>query len=318
MNTGRFRRYVAALVFFLLFSLLSAQTPPEISFSIQFYEQQMYFPGDDVQIRLSIKNESPEPFTFRLADNRLFNLEFDVVDLRNISQPPSQNFTMARTSVERVFYREVSLNPGEEFSFIEKLGLYRQISEGVYVVRAHFFPDLVGPQTMGRYTSNRLTLAIRPGFQEQQRVVLAAEQNIQQILQANPIPPDQVITTILQARMQSQRERFFLYLDVRSLYRMDPRRDSQFRRLSEQEQFKALQEFEEILWAPTIQNSISQIPLRYDILRTTYDQSNARVSVIQRYQMDSFVEVKLFEYNLSRVNGIWYVTSYIVNNQGTE
>ena len=302
----------------LVSSGIFAQSNHGIHFSIQFFEQQMYFPGDPVQLRITLKNNSSEMFRFRLADNRMFNLDFEVVDLRNVSQPASDDFTTQRLANQRIFFREVSLNPGEEFSFIETLNHFRNLPEGVFVVRGFFYPDLVGPQTMDRFVSNRLTLSVRPGFRQHEQAVLAVQESVGQILQRSPIPPDEVIAQLLQARMQSNRSRFFLHLDVRSLFRMDPRRDAQFRRLSEQDQMVALREFEELLWAPSIQDSISRVPIRFDIIRTTYDATNATVEAIQRYQMNSFVEIKRFTYRLTRMDGVWYVVSYTVTNMGTE
>ncbi len=313
------KKVVLGCIFFttILFAP-HAQPQTGVHYSISFYNQQIYFPGDPIQIRMSIKNDSPSVYTFRIADNRIFNVEFEVVDLRNVAQVHSEHFTTTRNSVQRVYFREISLNPGEEFSFIETLNHYKILDEGVFVIRSHFYPELVGSASMPRFTSNRLTLSIRPGYRLHERVVLATEERVQTILQAQPIPPDEVVAKLIEARMQSNRQRFFLHLDVTSLYRMDPRRDSQFRRISEQDQFAVLQEFQDVLWDPSIQDSISRIPMSYQILRTSYDATTAQVEAIQRYQMNSFVEVKRFSYRLNRRDGVWYVVSYTVTNMGTE
>lgn len=297
-------------------SLLFAQSP--IQYEISFYDQQVYLPGDSVQLRISLRNDSSQVFSFRLADERMFNLDFEVVNLRNVAQPASEKFTIARSSNQRVYFREISLNPGEEFSFVETLNDYRVLDEGVYVVRSHFYPDLVGPQTMKSFASNRLTLAIRPGYREQDRVILAAEQRTMEVLQAQAIPPDEVVSNLIEARMHNNREKFFLHLDVTALYRLDPRRDSQYRRLSEADQLTVLSSFESELWTPTIQDSISRVPLNYEILRTSYDSSSGTVEALQRYQMDSYVELKRFTYRLSRRDGVWFIVAYTVTNLGTE
>lgn len=297
---------------------LLAQTPSAIDFSISFYDQQVYFPGDPVQIRISVVNNSAGPYSFRLADNRIFNLEFELVDLSNVAQPASEQFTTLRMSNQRIYFRDISLNPGEEFSFIEDLSNFRTISEGIYVVRANFFPELVGPANGPKLTSNRLTLAVRPGFRVAERRIIAAEEAVTSHLRATPIPPDEVISQLIQSRMHGQKEAFFLHLDITSLYRMDPRNDNIFRRLSEREQFTVLNDFRESLWNPSIQDNISRIPLRYEILRTSYDASTATVDTIQKYQMDSYIEVKRYTYKLNKRDGIWFLTSYTVTNLGTE
>lgn len=314
MDKRRIKTTTLAAASLLLCSTLFAQ----VQFTINFYDQQVYLPGDPVQIRISLRNETAQTYSFRLADQRVFNLDFEVLDLRNIALAASEEFTIARTSNQRVFFREVSLNPGEEFSFVETLNQYRDLKEGVYVVRSRFYPELLGPENSTSLVSNRLTLAIRPGYRQEDRVLLAAESRVQEVLRAEAIPPDEVVSRMLEARMHNNRERFFLHLDSTSLYRSDNRRDSQFRRLSEREQLVLLEAFKEELWQPSIQDSISRISLNYEILRTSYDSSRGTVETLQRYQMDSYIELKRFTYQLERRDGIWFIVGYSVMNLGTE
>lgn len=178
------KRILLNLILILcVLTVATAQSEQNIQFSINFHNQEIYFPDSQVDIRVSLYNTSSEVYRFRLADNRMFNLDFEVVDLRNIPQPVSAKFTTARTSNQRIFFREVSLNPGEEFSFISTLNEFREFSSGVFVVQASFYPELVGSvNRANKISSNRLTLSVRDGFLEEKYPELMVEQSIEQQL----------------------------------------------------------------------------------------------------------------------------------------
>jgi hypothetical protein len=199
------------------------------------------------------------------------------------------------------------------------LNEFREFSSGVFVVQASFYPELVGSvNRANKISSNRLTLSVRDGFLEEKYPELMVEQSIEQQLRQRALPPDEVVSYLLEARMHERKSQFFLYLDVESVFRMDPRRDSRFRRLSEAEQYQVLENYREVLWEPAIEDSISRKPISFEVRKTTYDKTNAKVESVQRYQLDSYVEVKQFTYSLQRRDGIWYITEYMVNNLGTE
>ncbi|WP_156104519.1 hypothetical protein [Spirochaeta lutea] len=294
------------------------QEANQVRFSISFFNQEIYYPDSAIQVKVSILNNSPGVYRFRLADDRKFNLDFTIVDLKNTPLPTSPEFTTARTSNQRIYFREVSLNPGEEFSFTSTLNDYRMVKPGIYVVQGLFYPELVGNAGSRTLSSNRLTLSVRPEYTQEERTVFRVEEEQRQLLQEAALPPDEVVAYMLDARMHSRKAQFFLYVDLEQLYRMDPRRDSQFRRLSEAEQHQILQQYEETLWEPENDDSIRRIPLSYEIRRTSYDATTAQVDVIQRYQMDSYIEIKRYIYTLQRRDGIWYITGYTVSNLGTE
>ena len=316
-------KYVTSLlaVLLLLATTLSAQ-PSDVDLSIRFFDKQMYEPGDPIRIKIMLRNDSGSTYRFRLAENRMFNIDFDVVTSTNTKIPNSQSLVRERTSHQQVFYREVSVGPGEEYSFIEDVTDYVELpGPGLYMVSARFFPSLypsTGQSTDTALRSNRLTLSVQPSTDTAQAAEEAAARETQEILQQRPIPPDEVVDYTIRARQQGAWNRFFLYLDTESILRGSPERERRFLQLSEEEQQQAIEQFREQLKNRRIEENILVVPDSYQIVRTTYGQREGTVIVDMRFRYDTYVEIKRYTYDLERDDDIWMITNYNVRNLGTE
>lgn len=289
-----------------------------VDLSIRFFDTEVYFPDSEIEIKLTLRNDSPEPYRFRLAEDRIFNVEFDVRTLSNRTLEASQEFTNARESNQRVFFRELSLQPGSEYGFVESLGDYVDIrNPGVYVITARFYPDLVAG-TAAPMVSDRLMLSVRPQTGEatemvQQRI----DQETAEILEREDIPPDEVVRRTIQARQQQQWNRFFLYMDLESLLRSDPTRERRYLRLSESERREELEEFRGQLRNDRIDEAISAIPDSFEIQRTEYTQQEGQVVASLRFREDGYTAIRRYSYYLRRDDQSWEIYDYTVTNIGT-
>ena len=76
-----------------------------------------------------------------MADNRFFNLDFDVRTTTNLALAHARQFTTERNSDQPVFFREVSLEPGEKYGIVVDLTRYAEFTEpGLFVLQAHVLP----------------------------------------------------------------------------------------------------------------------------------------------------------------------------------
>ena len=67
-----------------------------------------------------------------------------------------------KTTSQTVYFREISIESGEEYSFIENLKNYVVIdSPSVYYLDLNFYPELYKSKYIS-LRSNRLTLEVRP------------------------------------------------------------------------------------------------------------------------------------------------------------
>ncbi len=297
---------------------LFAQSHQGIDLRVRLYDQRIYFPNDPVLIRLTISNDSPDTYRFKLADRRLHNVDFDVRGMDNSSAAPSQQFITMINDSQRVSYREVDLLPGEELSFVEDLSSYRNLQDGIYVIHARFFPELKDIADQHVLMSNSLTLSVRQGFDRENASEIRVQDAVMDQMQQAALPPDEVVAYMLDARMRSARERFLQYLDVERLYTDHPQRQAEYARLSAVRRRDVLEAYRDELWNSRTPEGISLIPINYQIQRTSYSPNLGTVTVEQRYDQGEFTEIKRFTYELERRDGIWYIVRYQVINLGTE
>ena len=310
---------------------VGAQTQNRIDLSIRLYNAEIYTTGDDISIEISIRNDSPRPYRFSLANERIFNLNFRVQTMMNQSVPESERFRTVRTANQAVFYREIVIESGEEYAFVETLGDYVALPRpGMYVVSAEFFPDLLGGR--GRQTidgamqparealqSNRITLNVRPeGLSVGEMAQARIDQETREILRRRPIAPDQVVRETIRARQEGNWDRFFLYMDLESIYRLGAARERQFINMSEEEQLEALEGFRRQLANQVIDEDIVAMPSSFEIVQTTYTPDFGTVVANLRFRNPSFTEIKQYNYRLRRVDDTWEIYDYSVQNLGTE
>ena len=317
---------------FVLLLVLIAQIclgADEISFQIRFYEKRIYYLNDrehPVSLEATLTNNSSRTFRFKMAENRMFNFDFQVATPTNILLDHAQAFSRSRTSNQPVLYREISLEPGDAFGVVITLNDFIEIPEaGIYSVQGMFYPELYlrGPlkdEPSGLaepLRSNLLTLSIRPEILfAEERAMIEAETG--KLIERRSLPPDEVVDYILSARQRSQWEKYFLYLDLESLYLKNPGRAESYRRMSEENRRAAIGRYRDQLRSETVDVDILVIPSEYEIIQTSYTPLEARVTVIEKFQYRDYAEVKRYTYFLERRDNIWVVTDYEIVNLGTE
>jgi len=303
---------------------LAAQTLPETSapvqLSIQYHDQHIYYEHDDVMVKLTINNNSAEVYRFRLADQRMFSVDFGVQNLANQSAVPSERYSTVLSDNKPIFTRDISILPGESYAFVEKLNDYKQLAAGMHVITAYLYPELRYAQATVPLVSNRMSLDVRPDIRRQRALEETTAKQVQQILKAQSLAPDQVVEYMLNARMKNLREAYFLYLNMEKIYGLEPRRAEAFRRMSEMDRMSAIDKYKELIWMQKTTDNISMVPINFQILKTSYDPASAQVEVVQKYRTKDmfFTEIKLYRYKLEKQDGIWYITDYSVTNKGNE
>ncbi len=289
-----------------------------VVFGIRYYDKKIYYPGSQIFVKVEITNNTPETFRFKVADSRVFNIEFVMKTLSNTLLPASEEFIIQRNSNQHVFFREVSLEPGEQYSVIEELSRYVKITEaGVYLVEAQFFPELASGKRQNVLRSNTLTLSVRP-TPATVEVASRIDEETGDILKANPLPPDEVISYFITARQKSQCNKCLLYLDVERLMLRNPEIQRGYNNLSQADKRKRVEEYARMLTEERADETILLIPSDFEVLKTTYTADEATVKVTQKYAYSGFTEIKRFTYYLYRDDRVWYIYNYEVRNLGTE
>jgi hypothetical protein len=321
----------------ILFPLGTAegQTNAGVEFNIRFFDRRIYYvDGDPIYIQLTVTNNSPLTYRFKLADERAFSLEFDARTTTNRSLEEADTLIRKRTQYQQIFFREIAVESGESFSFVEDLRHYINISQpGSLVISARLYPELYRPGTArtvvnntgapvlsGTLESKRLSLSVRPavvtgpdGIPLEMDIATNAQ------LVRERFAPDQVVEYTITARQKSQWEKFFLYLDLESMMlAQDSTLQRKWLTESEEGRRRMIEQYRQELRNSITDGTISVIPTSFEIERTQYNSFEGSVSVLQKFKSSNFTELKRYTYFLRQKDNIWTIVNYSVINLGTE
>jgi len=322
------------IVFLTVFCIIvpgiaEASANGTVDFSIRFFDRRIYYAETDpVLIQITVTNNTPATYRFKLADERAFSIDFDVRTTTNRPLEPAESLIRKRTQYQQVFFREIAVEAGESFSFVEDLRDFVKLGEpGAFVVSAKLHPELYRTDAADRTAaisvpvleSRRLSLNIRPPvIPGPDGVPLDLDVATGAVLAREKIAPDQVVDYMITARQRSQWERFFLYLDLEAMISNNSARRREWQNESAEGRRRMVERFRQELRAPIVDNTISVVPTEYVIERTQYNNSEGTVVVLKRFRTGNFTDNKRYTYILQRKDDIWMIVDYSVTHLGTQ
>ena len=294
----------------------------DLSVSIKYYNRTMYYPGNresnPVLVHISIKNNSTETKRFKLADDRMFSIDFDVITIKNQTLPQSENLIKKRTTNRTVYFREIALDSGEEYSFTETLKDYIDITNpAVYYADLKFYPELYKSKYIS-LDSNRLTLEVRPSLSAAASSILPVMDNTAELLKPEDISPDKVVERTIIARQKSLWDQYFLYMDIEAMLQRNAVAKRKYNAVSADERARLLKNYKADLMQSRIDNDIVAVPESFEIEKTLYSRTEGTVTVTEWFKYPNFREKKSYVYKVRQREGIWQIYDYVVTNLGTE
>ncbi len=318
------RTPLAIILFFMLFAqwTYAEDFSKNAEVSIKFYDRTMYYPGEadsnPVYVHITVSNTGSDTLRFKLADDRMFSIDFTAFTVKNAQLEQNQNLIRKRTTNQTVYFREISLEPGEQYSFIENLKNYLEINTpSIYYVKLTFYPELYRNKLV-QLESNRLSLEIRPTPQAASSSMVSVKAESAAILSPEEISPDKVVEQTIVARQKSLWDQFFLYMDIEEMLKRDPTRSRRYNSVSADERAEMIRSFKADLMQQRIDTDIVAIPHKFEIETTTYSQNEGSVKVLEWFKNDKFLEKKRYTYHMRQRDGIWQIYDYTVDNLGTE
>ncbi len=317
-----FRRIAYCLLLCILGApaSLSAANTDEVGLFVRFFEKKIYYLNrtEDIRIKVSVVNNSLEAYRFKVADDVVFNQDFEVKTPANEQLHHSQEFTIKRGSIQYVFFKEIVLKPGEEFGFIVRLDRFITFDRaGLFSVQGIFYPELLRENRSVALRSNRLSLNVRPPI-EVPKLLALVEQETGRIIEREILPPDEVVDFTIRARQKSQWEKFLLYIDVERLLLRQPEWRARFEKSPEEERLRLIDEYRGMLKNELVDQDILVIPNEFEIQATTYTAHEGQVTVLEKFKYRDYTELKSYTYYLERRDRHWMITNYEVKNLGTE
>lgn len=303
-------------------SAQNAQDYSEAEVLIRFYDRTIYYPknveGNPINVHITIRNSGPETLRFKLADDRMFSVDFSAFTARNTQLEQTDEIVEKRTKSSTVYFREIALEPGEEYSFVENAKEYLKFAEpGVYYLELRFYPELYKSKYLD-LKSNRLMLELRPAPSAASSAMIPVKEDTVEILRPQAISPDKVVEQTIVARQKSLWDQFFLYIDLEAMFKSDPQRNRRFTSASAEDVEQMLADYKAALMSDRIDTDIVAVPERFEIRRTNYSQTEGTVTVYEWFKYQNFSEKKEYVYHVRQRDGIWRIYRYDVNNLGTE
>jgi hypothetical protein len=294
----------------------------EVEFNIRFFDRRIYYvQTDPIYVQITITNNSPFPYRFKLADERVFSIDFDVRTMTNRALSQADSLVRKRNQNNNVFFREITIESGESFSFAEDLRDYISFSQaGSFRVRAVVYPELYRSTTSApALESNYLTLSLRPAvIQGPDGIPVEMDVASGAVLVRQQLPPDETVAYMLTARQQSQWERFFLYLDLEAMLSRDALQKRKWLAENEEGRRRMVNEYQQNLQNSTIDGDISVIPTTFEIQRTVYNNDEGEVTVLLRFRQLTYTELRRYTYYLEKHDNFWMIVNYSVQDSRTQ
>ena len=312
-------------LFFMICLNLYAVESGGIDFNIRFFDRRIYYVNTDpILVQITIINNSAAPFRFKLADERAFSIDFDIRTMTNRALSASDTLTRRKAQTFHVFFRDILIETGESFSFIEDLRDYAKFDHaGSFRVRAKIYPELQREEGRTAATileSNYLALNLRPALiHDTDGLPIEMDIATGAALRREPMPPDEVVSYTIRARQESHWERFFLYIDLEAIISRDPVLRRRFQAENEEGRQQIVNEYRRNLQNSTGEDkNIVLIPTSFEIQNTEYSSNEGIVTLIARIRHRNHTEFSLYKYYLERRDNIWFIVSYTVESMGTQ
>jgi len=336
---------VSALMLLLVAVWGQAETAPGVQFSLRYFNKEIYTndPDQAILLQVGLRNQGTSPVWFSLPSQPVFQLALTVLPAgrTGLALPPADAFSENRFNNQPVFFRDVSILPGEEFNYTVNLRDFVDIdAPGVYTLQADFYPSLL-PEFQGArgqtlrasmstaveshmavddtvLHSNILTLTVRPALPAGSAPSLHEnlDHAAQDYLKREALAPDGVVTYLLMARQAQEEAKFFLYLNTEALYKRAPQFRRTFLAAGEEDRHRILSEFQDELWRR--EETLAKVPSAFEILNTSYTAKEATVTARLKFDAGDYLEMREYKYALQKNAGSWEIYDYQVRNLGSE
>jgi hypothetical protein len=296
------------------------QAGENIQVTVAFYNRQIYYVNSPVWVEVQIANHGFTPFLFHDADIKLFTYDFQVRTRENRAIEHSRRYQVDFHQHQPVLYKEVTLKHNEVYAVRIDISRWFDLNRaGEYVIRGVFYPMLnTGSVADERIlSSNHLDLRLNPPYSEEVR--RREQQDELARLQAEDLPPYQVVETMLKALQEKAFETFFLYVRFDRFVQQFDNSWERYQASRDVDKPAVIQEFKEYLRG---RNQLEPkpfsefIPADFQVLRTVIDhqERDAEVTVLETFRYWSLVEQKRYTYHLHRYGNLWMLVSYSVQN----
>ncbi|HOV14101.1 MAG TPA: hypothetical protein PK771_07445 [Spirochaetota bacterium] len=307
-------------LFYFIFSeeyFNSKLNPDSLILKIELVNPKIYKQNEEIYLDVKIINKSDMNISTLITDDKKFSFDFEIYSMQNQMLEHRKEYIVAFHRVQTIFKTKISIDPNEGYTYRVRLNDYYDLDiTGQYYIKGFYYPYLkTGSDKSGIIASNQLTINIRPQDIDDRYIVEKKFVEEEKRLNAEKRSPDDVIRYMLEARMKSEWEKYFLYLDLDKLILGNNKFKDSYLKKDIERQKEIIAQYKDYLKKDTIED-ISFLPHSFEIIKTEYSQGKGKVDVIVDFKYIDYIERKYYTFFLNKKGEIWYVYDYEVMNYG--
>jgi hypothetical protein len=265
---------------------------------------------------VKISNKETTPYSSLMAQDKRYPFDFELISLQNKQQQHSADYSNFFNRVQPVFHSVVRLEENEGYTYRVLLNDYFDMNiTGQYILKCIYYPEmkLSNSPDNTAVKSNSITLNIRPADSDEQFIqeYIVAEKEKSLIMEKKS--PDEVVDYMLNARINGEWEKFFLYIDLDKMICADITFGKRYKKADSDMQQEILKEYKEYLKKDKI-NEISYLPCKFEIIKTEYTAGSGKVDAFVMFKEHDYVDKKYYTYFLKKQDDKWKITNYTVSN----
>lgn len=291
-----------------------------IKINIELANPKIFRINDEIIINITIYNPTNSEKSFLIAQDKKFSFDFEMVNMQNRTIDYKREYITSVNRPQAIFNSLIRLGTQEGYSYQVSLNDYFDLNAaGQFYIKAKFFPNLKLNFIKASYsvneiiTSNQLTINIRPKDVTEEYIAEIKAIEEEKRLYVEKKSPDEVVTYMIEARINEEWEKFFLYLDLEKLIEQNSLFKDKIRKVDLERKREVIESYKEYLKKNNI-DDISYLPHSFKILKTEYTEGKGKVDVLIEFKYLDYIEKKYYTYFLSKKGNIWYIDSYQVLN----
>ncbi len=210
------------ITFFLIVITGVFYASADVSFSIRYYDKNIYYPGDPIELKLTLTNTAvinAQDESFYLASDLRHSFGFNLRTLTGEVMDPAEGFAMAVNNPGA--YRVLNLSPGQELSMVVTLNDWVDIPQAEqYRLEGFFYPGLRGLNMKTLQAETVLDLNILPETDNTWKDQI--DDSVRRALISRDLDPVSTVLETIENHSMSRFNRAIIYLDIESLTRNLP------------------------------------------------------------------------------------------------
>lgn len=311
MNNKIIKISIILIINFLIFLFLGFQqdsTFNNLELYLKFENEEIYFLGSPIYIKIEITNKSPNNIFFEVAENLMFSVDFKVYNSYAEQVPYTKFYILSKSTKEKVYTRPVLLTPFQSLSYTVDISQWFDFKEsGYYFIQGLFYPSIERDKVF--LTRNILKLELNPPkslFPSEKTASKYVEaKKIQQNLK--DIPPYKIVEMALKARIERNWDLYFAFFDFDTYIIQYSKYKNIYLYASEQERLKIIEDFKK----ERISEFYNDL-LHFEIRKSVIEKDKAIIYVYLEFKYKTTIEKFEGEFYLILKNQTWLISGYIL------